>query len=485
MAQGFQVSGPLHFVGIGGIGMSGIAEVLQASGYGVTGSDVSENANVKRLRTKGIPVHIGHCAENIEGASVVVVSTAIQSDNPEVIAARARNIPVIRRAEMLAELMRLKRSICISGTHGKTTTTSLCATLLDTARMDATVVNGGIINAYGTNARLGAGDWIVAEADESDGSFLLLPPTLAIVTNIDAEHMEHYGTFPNLVKCFEQFVHHLPFYGLAILCHDHPVVREMSERVIDRRKVSYGLTSGADIQAVNIRMDSKGAVFDVTINHHCALLTQHPSTWSSFQNFELPLYGEHNVQNALTLFAVAFELGLSEEVTREALKNFSGVKRRFTKTGEVNGAVIIDDYAHHPVEIEAVLKAAKNAQPRRIISVIQPHRYTRLSNLFDQFVTSLDLSDVIVVCPIYEAGEAPIAGVTQESFTQALRVAYPSKQVTCIEGAADLAPLLNGLLQPKDMVLCMGAGSISQWAHDLPEQLFMLLATQERLHAAT
>jgi UDP-N-acetylmuramate--alanine ligase len=484
-------TGPIHFIGIGGIGMSGIAEVLCASGFSVTGSDASENANVKRLRAKGVQVYVGHVGSQVEGSAVVVTSTAIRPDNPELIAARLLHIPVMRRAEMLAELMRLRQSICVSGTHGKTTTTSLCAALLDTAEADPTVVNGGIINAYGTNARLGSGDWFVAEADESDGSFLKLPSTIAVVTNIDPEHMEHYGTFANLVTCFEQFVHHIPFYGLAILCADHPVVKDLAERVTDRRKITYGLKGGADIQATNIRMCLEGATFDVVIDPHAPMVAAKELSWHFLQDLKLPLYGEHNIQNALVVIALAIELGYGPEIIAQTLAGFGGVKRRFTRVGEVAGAVIIDDYAHHPVEIEAVLKAARQATAGEVVAVIQPHRYTRLSHLFVDFVNSLGLADQIVVCPVYSAGEPPIEGVSEDTFTKALRQAFPKKSIHQVVDGATLSAHVAGLLgatgnlKPGSLVVCMGAGSISQWAYQLPDEVSHLLASSGKTHVAS
>jgi UDP-N-acetylmuramate--alanine ligase len=482
--QQFHLGGSLHFIGIGGIGMSGIAEVLHASGYSVTGSDCAENANVQRLRNLGVDVTIGHAPQNIEQAGVVIVSTAIQSSNIELVAARIKRIPVIKRAEMLAELMRLKRSICISGSHGKTTTTSLCAALLDAAGGDPTVVNGGIINAYGTNARLGKGEWFVAEADESDGSFLKLPGTIGIVTNIDPEHMEHFGTFENLIGAFDQFIHNLPFYGLAVLCNDHPVVKSLAAQITDRRVVTYGLQPGADIRAVNIQMGPSGSRFDVQFNPNALVLKQKQIGWSVLEGIELPLYGEHNVQNALSIVAIAIELGFGEEILRKALSNFAGVKRRFTKTGEACGAVIIDDYAHHPVEIKAVLKAARQASRGKVIAVMQPHRYTRLSSLFHDFIEAFDLADSIIVCPVYSAGEDPIEGFNEQTLGQGIQQFYPKKTVVTMSQESELAPILMNLIASGDLVICMGAGSISAWANQLPEQLVELsLSTGQHAEA--
>ncbi|MEQ9199336.1 MAG: UDP-N-acetylmuramate--L-alanine ligase, partial [Rhodospirillales bacterium] len=373
--------GAIHFVGIGGIGMSGIAEVLNQLGYQVKGSDISDNANVQRLRGLGIEVHVGHRAENVGDASVVVVSTAVKADNPEVVAARAALIPVVRRAEMLGELMRLKWAIAVGGTHGKTTTTSLVAAMLDAAELDPTVINGGIINAYGTNARVGEGEWMVAEADESDGSFLKLPATIAVVTNIDPEHLDHYGDFDTLKRAFDSFVANIPFYGFAALCVDHPEVQAMIPRVSDRKIITYGLTPQADVRALNIDIGPGGAKFDVTVSDRAATPPR------QMTDLRLPMYGRHNVQNSLAAIAIACEMGLSEEVIRKALAGFKGVKRRFTRTGEWNGVTVIDDYGHHPVEISAVLKAAREASAGNVIAVVQPHRYTRLRDLFEDFCT--------------------------------------------------------------------------------------------------
>src|SRR5713226_2354079 len=347
--------GPIHFVGIGGIGMSGIAEVLSNLGYSVRGSDIAESANVARLRKMGIAVAVGHEAENVEGAAVVVVSSAIRRDNPELAAAREARLPVVRRAEMLAELMRLKTCIAIAGTHGKTTTTSLVAALLDAAHFDPTVINGGIINAYGTNARIGAGDWMVVESDESDGSFLRLPATIAIVTNVDPEHLDHYGTFDALRDAFVRFVENIPFYGFAVLCVDHPEVQALIPRVADRRLITYGLGNNADVRAINLKLDRTGADFDVQIENRATNQSR------VIVDLRLPMFGQHNVQNALAAIAVAQEMGLPDETIRRALAGFAGVKRRFTKTGEAHGITVIDDYGHHPVEIAAVLRAARQA----------------------------------------------------------------------------------------------------------------------------
>jgi UDP-N-acetylmuramate--alanine ligase len=459
--------GPIHFVGIGGIGMSGIAEVLHNLGYRVQGSDLSDGANTRRLVALGIAVRIGHVAENLDSAEVVVISSAVKPDNPEVVAARARRLPVVRRAEMLAELMRLKRAIAIAGTHGKTTTTSMIGTLLETAGLDPTVINGGIINAYGTNTRLGAGDWMAVEADESDGTFTRLPATVAIVTNIDPEHLDFYGDIASLHQAFETFVSNIPFYGFAVLCIDHPVVQGMIPRVSDRRVLTYGFGAQADFRAANLRHGGEGSRFD-------AIIADRPGGRERrIPDLILPMFGEHNVQNAMTVVAVADELGIADDIVREALRRFAGVKRRFTKTGEWNGVVIIDDYGHHPVEIAAVLKAARAVAAGRVIAVVQPHRYTRLHDLFDGFCTCFNDADRVLVADVYAAGEAPIEGVSRESLVAGLR-AHGHRNARALAGPQDLAPLVRAEARPGDMVVCLGAGSITNWANALPEELAQL-----------
>ena len=467
-------TGPLHFVGIGGIGMSGIAEVLHNLGYRVQGSDLAESANTRRLAGLGIAVMIGHRAENLDSAEVIVISSAVKPDNPEVVAARARRLPVVRRAEMLAELMRLKWSIAIAGTHGKTTTTSMIGALLETAGLDPTVINGGIINAYGTNARLGAGDWMAVEADESDGTFTRLRATIAIVTNIDPEHLDFYGDFAALSQAFESFVGNIPFYGLAVLCIDHPVVQSMIARLSERRILTYGLSPQADIRATNIRLGPDGSHYDAVIADR--LTGQERMLAGLF----LPMFGEHNVQNSLTVLAVAKEMGLGDEVVRAALRNFAGVRRRFTKTGEWNGVTIIDDYGHHPVEIAAVLKAARaiallDEKGGRVIAIVQPHRYTRLANLFDGFCTCFNDADLVLVADVYAAGEAPIAGVSRDALVTGLG-AHGHRNARALPGPEHLAPLLHELARPGDIVICLGAGSITNWANSLPDDLAKLEA---------
>ena len=459
--------GPLHFVGIGGIGMSGIAEVLHNLGYRVQGSDLADSANTRRLMGLGIPVMIGHRAENLDAAEIVVVSSAVKPDNPEIIAARGRRLPVVRRAEMLAELMRLKWSIAIAGTHGKTTTTSMLGALLETAGLDPTVINGGIINAYGTNTRLGAGDWMVVEADESDGTFTRLPATIAIVTNIDPEHLDFFGDFATLQQAFETFVGNIPFYGFAVLCIDHPVVQGMVARLSERRVLTYGFSPQADIRALNVRLGPDGSRFDAAIADRAT------GQERLLADLFLPMFGEHNVQNALTVLAVAEELGLDDEVVRATLQNFKGVRRRFTKTGEWNGVAIIDDYAHHPVEIAAVLKAARAIVTGRVIAVVQPHRYSRLADLFEGFCTCFNDADLVLVADVYSAGEMPIAGASREALVTGLS-AHGHRNVRALPEAEELAPLLRELAGPGDIVLCLGAGSITNWANSLPDDLAQL-----------
>lgn len=462
--------GTVHFIGIGGIGMSGIAEVLHTLGYTVQGSDMAAGANVERLRAMGIEVHTGHGAENLGESQVVVVSTAVKSDNPEVVAARQKLIPVVRRAEMLGELMRLKWSIAVGGTHGKTTTTSLVAAMLDAAGLDPTVINGGIINAWGTNARLGNGDWMVAEADESDGTFLKLPATIAVVTNIDPEHLDHYGTFDNLRASFDAFVENIPFYGFAALCLDHAEVQAMIPRVSDRRLITYGLSPQADVRATRLEPGTDGTRFDVV------LTDRKTGEDRTITGIHLPMVGQHNVQNALAAVAIAFEMGIEDEVVRRALATFEGVKRRFTKTGEVDGVTIIDDYGHHPVEISAVLLAARQAARGQVIAVVQPHRYSRLRDLFEDFCTCFNNADAVFVADVYAAGEEPIEGVSQSSFVDGLRH-HGHRNVEPLLRPEDLPSAIQKIAQPGDLVVCLGAGNISQWANALPDDLLALKAS--------
>ncbi len=459
--------GTIHFVGIGGIGMSGIAELLHTLGYSVRGSDIAENANVKRLSGLGIGVKIGHRAENVAGAQVVVVSSAVKADNPEVAAARAQFIPVVRRAEMLGELMRLKWSVAIAGTHGKTTTTSLCAQMLDTAGLDPTVVNGGIINAYGTNARLGQGDWMVVETDESDGSFVKLPATVAVVTNIDPEHMDFWGSYDRLLAGFDSFVSNIPFYGFAVLCIDHPAVQAMIARITDRRIVTYGMNPQAEIRAENLRLGPEGARFD-------AVIQTRGGERRVLRDISTRMMGAHNVQNACAAIAIANEMGIDDETMKKALADFAGVKRRFTRTGTSNGVTVIDDYGHHPVEIAAVLKAARAATAGKVIAVVQPHRYSRLKSLFEEFCTCFNDADAVIVAEVYAAGEERIAGVDRDALIQGLR-AHGHRNAAALDDPKHLAGLVKNLAKSGDLVVCLGAGSITAWANALPGEL-------DRLH---
>ena len=456
--------GTIHFVGIGGIGMSGIAEILHNLGYQVQGSDISDSANVRRLVGHGIPVQVGHRAENIGSAQVVVISSAVKRDNPEVTAARSRLIPVVRRAEMLGELMRLKWSIAIAGTHGKTTTTSMIGALLDTAQLDPTVINGGIINAYGTNARLGLGDWMVVEADESDGTFLKLPTDVAIVTNVDPEHLDHFKTFDAVQAAFQSFVENLPFYGFAVMCTDHPVVQELVGRIEDRRIITYGENPQADVRLTDLDHVDGRSRFSVVFRDRAG------EEVHAISPLTLPMPGRHNALNATAAIAVARELGVSDELIRKALASFGGVRRRFTKTGEWNGVTVIDDYGHHPVEIAAVLKAARESTRGQVIAVMQPHRYTRLAALFEPFCACFNDADTVIVAPVYAAGEQPIAGIDRDSLVAGVR-ARGHRHVVPLDGPADLAGLVRGLVHPGDYVVCLGAGSITQWAYALPGEL--------------
>jgi len=456
--------GPIHFVGIGGIGMSGIAEVLANLGYTVRGSDVADSANVKRLRDKGIAVAIGHKAENIDSADVLVVSSAIKRDNPELVAARAQRLPVVRRAEMLAELMRLKSCVAIAGTHGKTTTTSLVATLLDAGHFDPTVINGGIINAYGTNARLGLGDWMVVEADESDGTFLKLPADVAVVTNVDPEHLDHFKTFDAVQAAFQDFVENVPFYGFAVMCTDHPVVQQLVGRIEDRRVVTYGENPQADVRLVDLEHAGGRSTFSIVFRDRAG------ADVHAIAGLTLPMPGRHNALNATAAIAVARELGVGDELIRQALAGFGGVKRRFTKTGEWNGVTVIDDYGHHPVEIAAVLKAARESTKGQVVAVMQPHRYTRLASLFAEFSACFNDADTVIVAPVYPAGEQPIAGIDRDALVAGMR-ARGHRHVVPLDAPADLAALVRGFVHPGDYVVFLGAGSITQWAYALPGEL--------------
>ena len=456
--------GTLHFVGIGGIGMSGIAEVMHNFGYKIQGSDISENANVQRLRGLGIKIFIGQKAENLDGAWGIVVSTAIKSDNSEVVAARALKMPLIRRSEMLAELMRLKWCVSVAGTHGKTTTTTMVSAVLDEANYDPTVINGGIINAYGTNARLGEGDWMVVEADESDGTFIKIPSTVAIVTNIDPEHLDFYGNFENAKEAFKTFVENIPFYGFAAMCIDHPEVQALIGKITDRRLVTYGFSPQAEVRGTNVSFNEGSAHFDVEIN------SRSDDSINILKNISMPMPGRHNISNALAAIAVSHELGISDDVIRKAFLNFSGVKRRFTLVDKVGGITIVDDYAHHPVEISSVLSAAREAYNGRVIAVMQPHRYTRLESLFDEFCACFNDADIVIVAPVFEAGESPIKGADQDALISGLQRSG-HRGVVKLQGPDELGAVVSEIAEKDDLVICLGAGSVSQWAYDLPDAL--------------
>ncbi len=460
--------GPIHFVGIGGIGMSGIAEVLMTLGYRVQGSDAKASKITERLVKLGATFFEGQRAENIGEAAVVVISSAIKKGNPELEEARRRGLPVVRRAEMLAELMRMRSNVAVAGTHGKTTTTTMVATLLDKGGFDPTVINGGIIHAYGSNARAGAGEWMVVEADESDGSFNRLPATIAIVTNIDPEHMEHWHSFDALRQGFYDFVSNIPFYGVAVCCTDHPEVQTLVGRVTDRRVITFGFNAQADVRAVNLTYDNGTAHFDIALQGEGPNDDGNPSM---IEGCNLPMPGDHNVSNALAAVAVARHLGMKKNEIREALANFGGVNRRFTKVGEVLGGVtIIDDYGHHPVEIAAVLKAARQATKGRVIAIHQPHRYTRLSSLFEDFCTCFNEADVVAIAEVYAAGEDPIPGATRDDLVAGL-VAHGHRHARAILDEDDLVRLVREQARPGDMVVCLGAGTISAWANALPQRL--------------
>ena len=456
-------AGPVHFIGIGGIGMSGIAEILLHDGYRVQGSDLKESAITERLAGQGARLFIGQAEGNLGDAGVVVVSTAIRPDNPELAGARARGLPVVHRSEMLAELMRLRRTVAVAGTHGKTTTTTMVAALMDAGGLDPSVINGGVIHAYGSNARVGSGEWMVVEADESDGSFNRLPVTVAVVSNIDPEHMEHWGDFDALRAGFRRFVQGIPFYGLAVLCIDHPEVAALAEGLHDRRVIRYGLGAGGDLRAQRLRFEKGKAFFDIALK------------WNGddriIENCELPMPGEHNVSNALAAVAVALHAGVSDAAIREALAGFTGVARRFTRVGEVGGVAVIDDYGHHPVEIRATLRAARQsvADGARVIAVHQPHRYSRLHRLFDDFALCFDEADAVGLLPVYPAGEAPIEGASTEALIAAM--AARGQPASALENEDDLLALVQAQARPGDIVICLGAGTISAWAQALPARM--------------
>ena len=457
--------GILHFTGIGGIGMSGIAEILFELGYQVQGSDNSENANVRRLRAKGIKVICGQTADNVTDASILVISTAIKPDNPEVVAARERFIPIVHRAEMLGELMRLRWSVAVAGTHGKTTTTSLVATLLDSAGVDPTVINGGIITGWGSNARLGRGQWMVVEADESDGSFAKLNPTVAVVTNIDPEHLDHHGTYEALEQAFLNFVAAIPFYGFATLCIDHPAVQRLMAGIKDRRIITYGMSANADVRAVNLRVEGAAMTFDVMLSDRTA------GGHEMMPSVTFPMLGEHNVQNCLAAIAVALEMGVTPDRITTALDGFGGVGRRFETKGVSGGVTVIDDYGHHPVEIRAALQAGRMlCGTNKLIAVVQPHRYSRLSDLFDEFCGCFNDADEVLVADVYAAGEAPIAGVGRDELVSGLRD-HGHRGPAALESPKTLASEILARATDGDLVMCLGAGDITSWAASLPEEM--------------
>ena len=456
-------AGIVHFVGIGGIGMSGMAEVMHNLGYDVQGSDIADSPNIERLRKMGIPVMIGHKPENIEGAEAVVISTAISRENPEVAAARAKHIPVTRRANMLAELMRLKWNICVAGTHGKTTTTSMIAALLDAAGLDPTVINGGVINAYGTNARLGEGDWMVVEADESDGTFIRLPTTVGVITNIDPEHLDHYGGFDKLRAAFDQFIENTPFYGFGVVCLDHPEVQALVGRITDRRLITYGVNPQADVRAENVTYADGKAHFSIVFR-------KRGREESRIDEVTLPMPGRHTVLNAVAAAIVAREVGASDDAIRKGFAAFNGVKRRFTLAGNWNGVTIIDDYGHHPVEISAVLAAARGVTQGKVIAVVQPHRYTRLRDLFDDFCACMNEADTVVISDVYPAGEKPIDGVDRSALVQGI-LSRGHRDVVSMDSWDDLPGIVAEKAGEGDYVICLGAGDVTKHAAGLEGRL--------------
>lgn len=461
--------GTIHFIGIGGIGMSGIAEILHNLGYKVQGSDTKSNYNTKRLTNQGIQVFIKHQCSNITDATIIVKSSAINENNPEIVAAKARNLQIIKRSEMLAELVRLKISIAIAGTHGKTTTTSLVANMFESAGLSPTVINGGIINTHGTNAYLGKGDFLIAEADESDATFIKIPATIGIITNIDPEHLDYYGNFENLKEAFRLFIENLPFYGFGVLCIDHPEVAKLSNNISDRKILTYGIESEfADFRAINICYLANGSNYDLAIRE------RHTNSISYLRDINLPMLGRHNILNSLAAIAVAYELKFPLDVIKQGFENFLGVKRRFTITGIVDDIKVIDDYAHHPAEIIATIATArllKQQQNNQLIIVIQPHRYSRISDLFSEFIHSTKEADIIIFTDIYSAGEQPIVGITKEILATATKQLNPAKQVITVDDFEQLVNLINKLAKSDDLVLLMGAGDITDWANKLPAKL--------------
>lgn len=464
--------GPFHIVGIGGIGMSAIAEVMHDRGYVVRGSDLKDSANVKRLRAKGIDCFIGHDAANIEGAEFVVLSSAVKEGNPEFDAARERGIPVIRRAAMLAELMRECATVSVTGTHGKTTTTSLIAELLESAGIDPTVISGGIIENWQSNARIGQGEWMVAEADESDGTFTELPTRIGVVTNIDPEHMDYWHTLESLHGAFKTFFDNVPFYGLVVAGLDHPIVREMIAAIrreqTGKRLLTYGVADDADIRLDNYRVEQGKAVFDATLSDKA------PGGARELKGLSLSIPGHYNALNALAALAVSAEIGIPDDRIRASLANFGGVGRRFTHTGDWQGVRIFDDYAHHPVEIAAVLKAARGMTQGNVIAIVQPHRYTRLKNLFGDFCTCFADADTVIVTPVYSAGEQPIEGIDRDSLIEGLKRQGVGTVLATEDGADAIAGIVADIAASGDLVIGLGAGTITEWTHALPGKLEQL-----------
>ena len=463
-------SNVIHFVGIGGIGMSGIAEVMYNSGYLVQGSDLSENYNTTRLKALGIKILIGHNAENVTNADYVVISSAVKPDNTEVISAKEKGIPIIRRSEMLAELMRFKTAIAISGSHGKTTTTSLTAAMFEAAGLSPTVINGGIINNRSTNAYIGTGEYVVAEADESDATFIKIPATVGVITNIDPEHLDYYGNFENLIKAFKQFIVNLPFYGYAVACVDHPTVRSLISDITERKIITYGIDSeDAHVRAFNIRPHGLSSIYDVKIN-----LPRSDGS-ITIENIILSTPGRHNVLNSLSAIAIAAEMDFGTGVIRNALKNFEGVKRRFTKVGNYNGATIIDDYAHHPAEVKATLSTArdviKNSGSGKVIAIFQPHRYTRLHNLFNDFTECFHEADELYITDVYSAGEEKIAGADTLALVKAIASKYPKFKVSTLKDKQHAEEIIRNNAEQNDLIVMMGAGTITYMALEVVTNL--------------
>lgn len=450
----------IHFIGIGGIGMSAIAEMLDDLGISVQGSDAKESNNTLRVQKSGIPVFIGHKKENLKGVDAVVISSAIKADNPELVEAKRLGIPVGHRSEMLAEILNYKRSICISGTHGKTTTSSLLASILMQAKLNPSFVIGGILNSQSSNARLGKGDYVVVEADESDGSFLKLPTTISVVTNVDPEHMDHYQTFDNMKKAYSLFIKNTAFYGFSVVCTDHPIVREIIEDIDSRKIVSYGLNKSADVHADHIRTFEDGIIFDVFVRQG--------AKFKKIKDIRLSMMGKHNVLNALGAMAVVLKLGVKESVIKKALASFQGIQRRLTLRGYLNQVRLYDDYAHHPIEIEATLKAVRESNKGKIVAVFQPHRYTRFRDLWDDFSNCFNFADDVYVLDVYAAGEMPLAGVNAPSFVQVLAQKHKNVHyLPSVEALKEVSEKLN----KTDVIVCLGAGSISSEATALVKKM--------------